>query len=738
MNDNKEDPQSIGGPSKTVPPQVIQGKLAPRKPEEMLSPPFRRAFRQDVDQQGMYLRHFLDLIWQHKGKIALVVVLGVSAAIVGTLFMTPLYKSSVKINVERRGNNGLVGQQGLAQSFGFDMDQIITTQVEVLKSDSVLRPATEKYDLLALEDQFKSLKPDEAARLRKAPIHLKRLKVARVPNTYLVDISYQAPDPQLAADVANAIAASYVDHAFDSRDRSYVRATAAVERHLQDLQQKMADSGKQLTEFNKNMNIIDPEKRVSILSARLLQLDTDYTAAQSDRLRKEAVLNSTRSGMLAAAQVSTHADILDRLIENLDVAREEFAVTRSTYAENHPEYKRATNKVAELERQFRELRTNTLQQVQEDYNQALTREQMAYKLVGETKNEVDTLNNQAFDYEQLKSTADNDKRLYEDLERITREEDINRNFQDSALQVEDAAHAAAEQTFPVMWLNIVLGFLVSGVTGIAGVILYDTVDLKLRSVDQIGKLLNVDVIASLPRRKRSLRLTGPRRAFVVGKLPKSQRTKMLEQYQESIRALRNNIDFANGTLRSVLVTSAGSGEGKSTIASNLAFSYALLGKKVLIIDADMRCPSQHKIFEKTVTSGLAELLERRVDLEAVLVKVAREHLFLLPAGLMSDRSADLVTSELKPLLAAALEAFDLVIIDGPPLLNASEAAQLAAGVDGVLVCARVGSPSEKIAEAYRLLFRAGAKVLGMVLDDVRGGGVARYGGEKPISMLKSA
>lgn len=242
MNDNKEDPQSIGGPSKTVPPQVIQGKLAPRKPEEMLSPPFRRAFRQDVDQQGMYLRHFLDLIWQHKGKIALVVVLGVSAAIVGTLFMTPLYKSSVKINVERRGNNGLVGQQGLAQSFGFDMDQIITTQVEVLKSDSVLRPATEKYDLLTLEDQFKSLKPDEAARLRKAPIHLKRLKVARVPNTYLVDISYQAPDPQLAADVANAIAASYVDHAFDSRDRSYVRATAAVERHLQDLQQKMADS----------------------------------------------------------------------------------------------------------------------------------------------------------------------------------------------------------------------------------------------------------------------------------------------------------------------------------------------------------------------------------------------------------------------------------------------------------------------------------------------------------------
>ena len=134
----------------------------------------------------------------------------------------------------------------------------------------------------------------------------------------------------------------------------------------------------------------------------------------------------------------------------------------------------------ELETEFQELRTNTLQRVQEDYNQALGREQKAQGLVGQTKNEVDHLNGAAFQYAQLKSSAENYKKLYQDLDRVTREEDINRTFQDSVIQIEESGRPAAKQSFPLMWLDLILAFLLFGLTGIAVIILHDTLNTKLR------------------------------------------------------------------------------------------------------------------------------------------------------------------------------------------------------------------------------------------------------------------
>ncbi len=697
--------------------------MTPVHNPETFSPPFRKVLSDEDERGGTHLRHFIGVVGKHKWKLVTFVAAGMLASAVVTLLLHPLYKSGVKINVERRGNSGFVGQEAGMQASGFDMDQVMITQVEVIKSDPVLRPAAEKYHLLDVEKQFTGLTPDEAGRLRKAPIVLKRLKVLRIPNSYLIELSYEAPDPKLAADVANTISSSYVEHAFDSRDRSYLQATHAIERQLKDLQDKMDASGKALAAFNQQMGIIDPEQRVSILSARLLQLDTDFTAAQSDRVKKEAVLDSTRSGDLAAAQVSTHAEPLQQIIERVGAARQEFAVARTTYAENHPEYKKAKNKLAELETEFQEMRSNTLQRVQEDYNQALGRELKSYKLVGETKSEVDHLNGAAFEYAQLKSASDNYKKLYQDLDRVTREEDINRNFQDSVIQVEESARPAAKQAFPSMPIDLAVAFLLCSLIGVAAAIVFDMLNTKLSNADDVSfKLPHVDVIASLPKTKKSLQLGGPsRESYVVGKMAKSKRTHMLMQYHESIRVLRNNIDFATAdlTLRSLLLTSASPGEGKSTIAANLAFSYALLGRKVLLIDADMRRPSLHKLFAKTVVHGLAELLEEKGDWDGALLKIAREHLFLLPAGQMSERSPDLVGSALQKVLDRAYQDFDFVVLDGPPLLGAPEATQLASQASGVLVVTRANFSSvKKVEQAYALLRRSRANVIGMVMDDV--------------------
>jgi capsular exopolysaccharide synthesis family protein len=690
------------------------------------------------DRSEASLKHFRDIVKKHRWPILGFMAFATVATVIVTKTLTPLYESTVKVNVERRGG-GFIGSQSSAapSSFGTDVDQFMTTQLELIQSDPVLRPATEAYRLLDLEKQFAGLKPAEAARLRAAPIKLKRLKVTRVPGTYIIQISYRANDPKLAADVANTIAGSYLTHAFDSRNRSYVQVNGVVDQRLKDLRAQMEQSGEALAKFARELNLIDPEQRINMLTTRLLQLNTDYTNAQSERLKKQATYEQAQSGSLASAEVSSQGETLEHLVERLNTARQQFATVRSVYGENNPEYKKSLSEVNELERQFSALQKNTLERVVVDFHQATAREAMALKIVNDTKREVDALNNRVFQYQQLKSDAENYKKLYDDLQRVTSEQDINRTFQDTSVQIEEPARAAAQPVFPSMPLNTVLAVVLSGLLGIGFALLHDTLDTKLRGPEQAAKLLNVDVIATLPRMRRVNPFQG--RALestkVIGKMPKTARTGMLVHYYESIRALRNAVglmEFGGSGFHSILLTSASPGEGKSITAANLAFSYGLLGKKVLVIDADLRNPSLHKYYEKPLTAGLAEVLEDKAKWRDSLVKVAREELYLLPTGTMSDSSPDLIAAGLKKLIEEAYAEYDLVIVDAPPL-GVAESLQLAALADAVLVVAKAGSTSTKhVASAYTSLARARANVIGLVMNDVSGNDtLSLYGSKEP-------
>jgi capsular exopolysaccharide synthesis family protein len=685
-------------------------------------PPFDPTSHAGEETAGISLKQLWDVVKKHRGKIIAFMILATILTGVVTTQLTPMYQATVMINVERRGNGGFVGQQAASSAVGPDSEQVMATQVELIQSDPVLRPATEKYHLLEREKQFKDLTPDEAARFRNAPIKLKRLKVLRTPSTYIIEISYRADNPQFAADVVNMIAQSYVTHAFDSRNRSYLVVGAVVAQRLKELRSKMEQSGAVLATFARELNLIDPEQKTNILTTRLLQLNEDYTNAQSDRLKKEAIYNQTKSGSLASAEVSSQGETLEHLVERLNIARQEFATVRTVYAENNPEYKKSFNEVKELERQFHDLQNNALDRVLIDFRQAASREEMARKIVDDTKKEADDLNSRVFQYAQLKNDAENYKKLYDDLERVTSEEDINRTFQDAVVQIEEPARAAAKQISPSMAINLTLAVLVSGFLAVGFALLSDLLDTKLRGPEQAARLLNVDVIAALPKMKRLSISAGGGKGTnrVVGKMPKNRRTRVLSQYYESIRALRNAIGLADfdGAIRSLMLTSPNAGEGASTIAANLAFSYGLLGKKVLLIDADLRRPSLHTFYEKPMTVGLAEVLEGKCKWNEALLKVAREQLFLLPAGIISERSPDLIAPGIRRLLDEAYAQYDLVIVDAPPL-GIAESLQLAALSDAVLVIAQSGAtPVKHVAAVYKSLARARANVIGLVMNDV--------------------
>ena len=227
--------------------------------------------------------------------------------------------------MDRRVPNGVIGQEAAPGAAGDDGDAFMATQMELIQSDAVLRPVAERFKLLEKESQLEKLGEDGARRKADAPVYLKYLKITRPLSTYLLDINYRSTDPHLAANVANAIAQSFLQHTFEIRVKASGALSEFMEKQLEELRAKMERSDMALAKFERELDVINPEEKTNILSSRLLQLNTEYTSAQGDRVRKEAAYNATRGETVAAAMVSTQSEELGKLQDRLNQARQRLA-----------------------------------------------------------------------------------------------------------------------------------------------------------------------------------------------------------------------------------------------------------------------------------------------------------------------------------------------------------------------------------------------------------------------------
>jgi capsular exopolysaccharide synthesis family protein len=574
------------------------------------------------------------------------------------------------------------------------------------------------------------MSPEKAQETARAPVVLNRLRVTRPPNTYLLLISYRSSDPALSADAANAIANSYLAHTFDIRIRSSASLSTFMEKQIDELKAKMEKSGLALAQFEKDLDVINPEEKTNILSARLLQLNTEYTAAQGERVSKEAAWNAMKSGSLEAAQVSSQGAELAKLNETLNQAHQRFALVKSTYGSTHPEYRKAASEVAEVERQYESTRKNIADRIQVEYREALNREQMLQKTVAETKAEWDRINSKSFEYQQLKREADADKTLYDELIRKIREADINAGFQNNNIRIADLARPPLHPVFPNIRLNILLAFLFSTLLAVGAALLQDTLDTTLRDPKEASRFLGTDVIGTMPIDRVGAQLpksaaTVPAAAIVAKTAQSGNRKgyyRSTSDFEESVRTIRNTIllsDF-EGRLRSIMITSAAPGEGKTTIVAHLAIANADRGKKTLLVDADLRRPSLHTKFGLTPREGLSNVLTGELPWQDVVVPVEGwPNLSFLPAGLGSHRAADLIGPRLSTLLDEFAKEFDLVFLDTPPLLGFAECLQMATAADGVLIISRAGETRRKaVAEVISVLNRLRANIVGVVLNQV--------------------
>ncbi len=676
---------------------------------------------QNNDDASVPLSHYLWIVRRNRWRILAFVAASVLATFVVSKRLTPMYEATTVIDVDRQSPSALIGQDA-TRAAANDSDQFLATQMRLLTSDAVLRPVAEKYKLLELEQQFKARSEEGRRTAGNAPILLKQIKISRPPNTYLLLVNYRSPDPQLSADVTNAVAQSFLRHTYEIRYNSSASVSVYMEKQLEELKAKMERSGGALAAFERELNVINPDEKTSILSSRLLQLNTDFTNAQGERMKKQAAYESVKSGSMEAGQVSLQGEALRRLSEKLTDAEEKYAEVASRFAANHPENRKSAAQIAEIKQSITAMREKITQRAQVEYSEALNREALGERAVHQAKQEFDHLNARSFEYQTAKREADADKKLYEELVRKIKEATINTSFQNSAIRIADLARPAYKAIFPNIPLNLGVAFFCALLLAVAAAITADVLDNTVRDPEQISRGMNTVVLGSLPSvRNWRNQLTGDSGSsgLVPAQAGANQRQ---SEFQEAVRTLRNSILLADfdRNLRSILVTSSNASEGKSTGASHLAIAHAEQHKRTLLIDGDLRRPSLHKRFGISGQHGLVDVLEGKSDWKSLLQKVeGYPDLDLLTAGLPSTCAPELMGRGIGRVIEEATAEYDLVILDGPPAIGFAEPLTMAAAVDGVIVVARAGQTQQKaVASLLATLQRLRVNVIGVVLNQV--------------------
>jgi succinoglycan biosynthesis transport protein ExoP len=566
---------------------------------------------------------------------------------------------------------------------------------------------------------------------REAPVSLPYLTITRPTRTYLLQISYRSPDPRFAAEVANAVAESYQNHSYEIRFKATSGLSTFMSKQLEELQAKMERSSLALAQFQKELNVINPDDKTSILSARLLQLNKDYTDAQTDRFKKEVAAKSVRNGSIESLEVSAQGEQIRKLADKIAETDQKFAEVKTHYGPSHPEYKKAASNQVELQRQLEAMREDIASRVELEFREAVNREQTLKQAVDETKAEFDSQNGKAFEYANLKRDADADRKLYEELTRKIQEAGINAGFQDSSIRLADPARPAVNPVFPRIRTNAMIAFLVSLVLGVVVVFISDSMDHTLRDPEVISRHLQTEVLGSLPVVKawrghlpgKNGDGTQPRELFGLSK-------GLASSYEEAIRTLRDSIllPSAERRPRTLLMTSATPREGKSTTAVHLAVVHSQQKRKTLLIDADLRRPSIYQYLGVPNDRGLSNVVNGEMEWrDALQPSEGLPWLTVLPAGPASRRAADGLGTTLKDLFASAVKEYDLIICDAPPLLGFAESLQIAKLVDGVVVVALAGQTERNaVASVLTNLRRLKANVIGLALNEVRADMSERY------------
>lgn len=701
-----------------------------------------------------------------------------AAVLILTLKETPLYQAKALLEIEKENPN-IVTAADL-----FEIDNVtntyLETQYKVLESDSLSRRVIQDLQLdervefnpprhwwslgsrphesSEAEVAAGSPQPDSDGVYSALKTFQDRLDVEPVKQSRLVEVTFESRDPVLAARIVNSLADNYINQNLELRWEAAQKASEWLSQQLVGVKAKLEKSEDEMQAYARANGLLFLENErgatENIVDSRLRQLQDALTKAQSDRIEKESLFRLVESGDYAALPTVFDNRELQELTLRLSDLETQDALLASTFAPDYPKRKQLLSEIAEARQMLDRERNLAASHISDDYLASARRESLLRDAFAAAQKDANEIAERSVQYNILKREVDTNRGLYDGLLDRLKQAGVAAGLKESNIRIVDAAVPPKKPARPRVGLNLSLGFLVGLAMGIGAAFLQEYFDNSLKTTEDIERILQLPALALIPAveslnghrdkrdelegdalgdppgNSRPLRSRAPllacgsgRREIVASHWYRiDDLSPKYSALTEAFRSLRTSVllSAAERPPRSLLVSSAQPGEGKTTVATNLAISLAQLGQRVLLVEGDLRRPSVHRAFGIQGSLGVVSYLTGQQDWRDAVEKISLPGLEVLVCGPAPPNPAELLSSDrMQKLLEQALEEYKFVVVDSPPLLNVADSRILATLVEGMVLVVKGGAtPRELALRAQGHAADVGARVIGVVLNNV--------------------
>jgi polysaccharide biosynthesis transport protein len=687
---------------------------------------------------GVNLRYIYRLVRAHLALATSIIVGVLILAVLVSVLQAPRYTGIAKIQISnasspvfKKGED----DQDTDASNQTDTERFLQTQVDIIKSRGLAERVAQSLKLFHDPRFYASqgLKPpkpgasEDAVRDRTVGILLKNLEVSLPRASRIVSLSYESTDRKMSADIANAYVNEFVQSNLQRKFDSSGYARDFLSHQLLEVKQKLQTSEEALNAYTRRVGLIRPQtatvvgtqtgdqqNNTSVTTASLMQLNQAANEAKARRIAAETRWETINSGT-NSSEILTNAAVTALLGQRAALASA-LQEERARHLDTYPTVVSKQAQLATIDKQIALVIKDLRNSVHAEYLSAVSAERDLNRQVMELK--ADTLNEQDrnVQYSFLAREVQTNRELYEGLLERYKTLNASAGISLSNIAVIDSAETPISPTSPNIPKNLAIGLVVGVVLAAIVLAIKDQFDDTVRIPEDIAGKLHLNLLGVIPKTDKSVSMLD---------LLSDSKSMLTEAYN----SLRGSLLFSTtqGLPKRLLVLSAQASEGKSITSFATAVTLSRIGRKVLLIDADLRRPTQHKMVNAPNNAGLSSLLTSFDSLTSVAIVTDYPNLTIIPSGPIPPNPTELLSSgRMKEVLTEADGLFDVVLVDSAPVLGLADAPTLSAIVDGVLFVVeadrgRYGA----LKTALSRLRMANPRILGGLLtkfDTRRGGG----------------
>lgn len=682
-----------------------------------------------ADNEGApsFLKYF-GLFLKYRMLVGAICAAFFFSGFVVTFLMPRVYTATTTIQIDREAAKVVRVQDAMVENT--NDPQFYTTQYELLKSRALAERVVSSLSLAdkkestdaeisilgrvsqALFAQGDDGEPENVRRQRQA-IHLvmNGLAVQPIPTSRIVKVSFSSRSPAMAQLVSAAVAENFVAMTLDRRYSASAYARTFLEEKLQQVKLKLEESEKQVVAYAQKESIVSADDKLSVAGANLKALNESLAAATAERIKNEQLWAQAQAGDgFGLPQVLDDKNIQkarERQTELVAEYQDKLGVMKPDF----PEMRQLRAQIAEYHRQIKEQVDFVRQAIKARYEASRDQEASFIEKTEKLKEDVLDLRSRSIQYNILQRELDTNRSLYDGLLQQYKEVGVTGAVGTNNVSIIDKAELPKRPSSPNLSLNLALAIFLGVLASAATIAVREVLDDTFKVPEEIEEALGLTVLGIIPLWAKEAETGAVAREVIQNPL---------SALAEAYRSLRTSLQFSttSGAPKTLLITSSQQSEGKSTTAVCIAANFAQLGMRILLIDADMRKPSLHKTLGVDNYVGLANVLTGSQDASHVVMENLIDGVTFMASGPAPPNPAELLAGpRFGSLLAMASEKFDIVVIDGPPVMGIADAPLLGSLVDGALIVVdSIRTRRRVVRAAVKRLYFARTRVIGGLLN----------------------